>query len=258
LARLVLGAFLWASLQGPRAVLWQVRERELRSLALLPAVLTVVCGAGLLVGAVLAAGALTGLLSREAHGFGEAGLRLLLQALLTGVLMLAATFLAWHLQSAIAAAMYERMALYVQRHVLGESPLPAIGTVEVLKRTLRSVFPRVRSLVAWALTALAGLGLVLVPVVGPVLAVGAQVAIAALFLAHGTITDNRERLGLPRRFLLAEPALVLGLALALTPLVLVPPLLLVFGGPVAIAGAFVALGSAARRAEPLATDAAGR
>jgi hypothetical protein len=106
----------------------------------------------------------------------------------------------------------------------------------------------VRRLFAWALSSAAAYLLVLVPGAGPVLVVVAQTAIAALFLAHGTIVENRARLGLPRMLLVREPALVMGLALALSPLVLFPPLMVVTGGPVAIAGALVALGAARRRA----------
>ncbi|MFZ5440367.1 MAG: EI24 domain-containing protein [Myxococcota bacterium] len=240
--RNALGAFGWAALQLPRAVVWQWRERELRQLMVAPALTTLLVGLALLTAAVLGAGPLEAALLSRGDGL-LAGLAwLALRVVLTVVLVVAALLTTWQLQGAIAAASLERMALYVQRAVEGAAPPPQLGALAVVKTAVRSLFPTVRRLVAWALSALAAATLVLVPLAGPVLVVVAQTLIAVLFLSHGAITDNRQRLGLPRRLLLREPALVLGFALALVPLVLVPPLMLVFGGPVAIAGALVALG----------------
>ena len=42
-----LAAFFWALLQFPRALLWQLREKELRSLAVLPNLVTLLFGGGL-------------------------------------------------------------------------------------------------------------------------------------------------------------------------------------------------------------------
>lgn len=237
------GAFGWAALQLPRAVLWQWRERELRTLTFVPALVTLAFGLAAVVAAVLGAGPLTGVL--VAHG----ALAVLTRVVLTVVLLLAAALLTWQLQSALAAPALERMALYVQREVTGEAPVPTEALSTVLRKAVTGFFPSLRRIVAWALGALAGLTLVLVPVVGPVLVVVVQVALAAVFLAHQTITENRARLGLPRRLVLREPALVLGLAVACVPIFLVPGLMLFANGPVSIAGALVALGT--RRREGL-------
>lgn len=245
------GAFFWAALQLPRALVWQVRERELRAQALRPLMVTFFVGLALAVGAVFAAGPLEALLLHRGEGLGASVRWVAVRVGLTAVLLVLAVLLTWHLQAAIASAWLERMTLYVQREVNGDAPEPTVGTLEVAKRAARGVFPRLRGLVAWALAALASAGLLLVPVAGPVLVVAAQAAIGATFLAHAVVTDNRARLGLPKRLLLREPALLLGLALALAPLTVVPPLLFVLSGPVAIAGAMVALGAQRRRAGQL-------
>lgn len=247
------GAFGWAVLQLPRAVLWQVRERELRGLMFAPALLTFGLGSlGCLV-AVVAAGPLQALVMEHSSGLLGGLAWLAARVLITVVLVVGALLVAWHLQGALAAASLERMALYVQREVLGDAPAPATDAKAVVKRAVLGVFPSVRRLVLWALTSLAGLLLVLVPVAGPVLVVVTQTAIGALFLAHGAITDNRDRLGLPRRLLLREPALLLGYALACAPLILFPPALLFLSGPVTVGGAMVALGAHRRRLELSAT-----
>jgi len=231
------GAFGWAVVQLPRALWWQVRERELRALTLAPVLWTLIAGVTGLVGAVIAAGPLSAALIAE-----PAWLQLTLRVVLTFVLALLAVLLTWQLQGALAAPSLERMALFVQREVTGDAPPPESGALLAMKKALTGFFPSVRRLFAWALTAALGLTLVLVPVVGPVLVIVAQTAVAALFLAHGAIVQNRARLGLPRRFVLAEPALVLGLAVSCVPLVLVPPLLLFVGSTVHVAGALVSLG----------------
>lgn len=242
-----LGAFAWSAVQLPRAVLWQWREKELRALMVAPALVTFLVGLALLVAAVLGAGALQDTLLHLGDGGLASLAAVALRVALTAVLVVAALLVTLQLQGAIAAASLERMALYVQRTIEGDAPPPAMGTLAVVKTAVRTLFPTAKRLVIWALSALVAATLVLVPVVGPVLVVVTQTAIGVLFLAHGTITDNRARLGLPRRFLLREPALVLGFAVVLVPLVLVPPLMLLFGGPVAIAGALVAVGSKRRR-----------
>lgn len=251
--RAAAGAFGWAALQLPRAVVWQLRERELRKLMVAPALVTMLVGAALLVAAVVGAGLLQDGWMQPGSGFFGSVAFIAVRVALTAVLVVAAALTTLQLQGAIAAASLERMALYVQRAVDGDAPPPAMGTLAVVKAAVKTLVPSVKRLVAWGLSALAAVTLVLVPVVGPVLVVVTQTAIGALFLAHGTITDNRARLGLPRKLLLKEPALVLGLAVALAPLVLVPPLMLFAGGPVAIAGAMVAVGS---RRRALATGAA--
>ena len=250
--RFGLFAFFWAVLQLPRAVLWQLREKELRSLAVLPALVTLLVGAALTTVAVVGAEPLLAQMMTQGTGMLAEAAWITARVLLTLVLVAVAAVLTWHVQSFIADAYLERMALYVQRVVDGAAPEPSKGALHVLHSAARGFFPRVKRLVAWALSAVAAATLVLIPSVGPVLAVAAQTAIAVLFLAHGTIADNRARLGLPRLLLVREPALVLGLALSLVPLVLLPPLMLVSGGPVAIAGALVALGARRRRGQDVA------
>lgn len=245
--RNALGAFGWATLQLPRAVLWQVRERELRRLMFVPALLTFGLGSLGCVIAVLAAGPLQALVMEQSPGFLGGAAWLGVRVLLTVVLVVGALLAAWHLQGALAAASLERMALHVQREVLGDAPPPVTDAGAVVKRAVLGLFPSTRRLVLWGLTSAAGLTLVLVPVAGPVLVVVTQTAIGALFLAHGAIADNRDRLGLPRRLLLREPALLLGYALACAPLLLFPPALLFLSGPVSVGGALVALGAHRRR-----------
>ncbi|HEY3449574.1 MAG TPA: hypothetical protein VGK67_24690 [Myxococcales bacterium] len=215
---------------------------------MLPNLVTLLVGTALTAAAVVGAGPLLEQLMSKGSGALAAAAWVTARVVLTLVLVVAAGIATWHVQSAIADAYLERMALYVQRVVDGDAPAPVKGALEVLRSAALGIFPRVKRLFAWALSALAAATLVLVPTVGPVLVVVAQTAIAALFLAHGTIADNRARLGLPRLLLVREPALVAGLALSLSPLLLVPPLMLVTGGPVAIAGALVALGARRRRA----------
>lgn len=241
--------FAWALVQLPRAFWWQISDGELRRLLLLPTILTVVIGIALIIGAAVLSGTIIAW-THSQEGAHVAAVAVTFEYLLLfAVLSLAAIFLTWHAQSAFAAPAFERMTLHVQRKLDGDAPEPNIGALEVMRRALRALFPRVRSLILWALTAAAGATLVFVPVIGAPLAIGVQALIAALFLAHGTITDNRTRLGLPRRFLLKEPALMLGLSVGLVPLVLVPPILLFSGGPIAIGGAFVALGARAEKSE---------
>ncbi|MBL8920966.1 MAG: hypothetical protein JNJ54_19035 [Myxococcaceae bacterium] len=254
--RNAVGAFVWAVLQLPRAVVWTVRECELRGLVFAPALLTFGLGALGCAVAVVAAGPLQALVMEHSTGLFGGVAWVAARVLITVVLVVGALLGAWQLQGGLAAASLERMALHVQRDVLGDAPAPATDAKAVVKRAVLGVFPTVRRLVLWALTALAGLTLVLVPVVGPVLVVVAQTAIGALFLAHGAITDNRDRLGLPRRLLLREPALLLGYALACAPLMLFPPALLFLSGPVTVGGALVALGAHRRRLEAGSAHAA--
>lgn len=244
------GAFGWATLQLPRALLWQVRERELRGLAFVPALLTFGLGATGCVLALLSAGPLQELLFDRAPGLFGAATWLAIRIGLTTLLLVGALLTAWQLQGAIASAALERMALHVQRVVLGDAPAPAIDARAVVKRAVVGLFPSVRRLTLWALSSIAAMTLILVPVVGAALVVIVQTALGALFLAHGAITDNRDRLGLPRRLLLKEPALLLGYALACVPLVLFPPALLFVAGPVSIGGAMVAVGQTRRSALP--------
>lgn len=237
------GAFGWAVLQLPRALLWTVREKDLRHLVFIPALITtgvtlLLCGLALLLVRPLEHALVElpdGVLGSLA-GFG-------LTVVLGAALLFAAILAGWQLSGPIAASSLERMALYVQREVTGDAPAPSIGGVAVVTRAVRGIFPSARRLVIWALTSIASLSLVLVPGVGPVLVLIAETAIGAIFLSHGAIADNRDRLGLPRRLLLREPALLLGYALACTPLVLFPLAMLFASGPVAVGGALVALGA---------------
>jgi uncharacterized protein involved in cysteine biosynthesis len=243
-----LGAFVWALVQVPRAVWWQLREKELRALALAPALITLALGVLLTIGAILAAEPILTWWATRSPGVLGQVTWIAERVVLTVVLLIGAALTTWQLQGAIASASLERMTLCVQRIVNGEAPPPTVGALQVVKRAARNLFPRTRQLVAWGLSTALALTLIAVPVVGPVLVVVAQTALGSLFLAHGTITDNRERLGLPRKLLLKEPALVLGLAVALAPLILFPPAMILSGGPVAIAGALVALGTQRRAA----------
>jgi uncharacterized protein involved in cysteine biosynthesis len=250
------GAYFWAAVQLPRALLWQLREPRLRTLAVFPAVLALGLGLTLSIAALIGAEPLHYLLAtRHSGAVGNAewfGQRLVL----TLTLLIGAAFATWQLQGAIASAALERMALYVQREVNGDAPDATLGPLEVVARAVVGLVPRVTRLVSWLLSTVAALTLVLVPVVGPVLVIVVQTVIGALFLSHSVITDNRVRLGLPRRLLVREPAMVLGLATALTPLLLLPPLMIFAGGPVAIAGALVAVGTQRRRgaSASMATD----
>lgn len=237
-----IGAFFWAALQLPRALAWQLREKELRAHALAPLLVTFFVGAALIVAAIVGAGPLEAALLTRGEGVGATLGWVAARVALTVVLIVVALGATWQLHGAIASAWLERMALFVQLQISGEAPPATVGALEVVRRAALGVFPRVKGLVAWLLSTIAAVTLILVPGFGPVLVIAAQAALAAGFLAHSTITENRARLGLPRRLLLREPALLLGLALALVPLVLVPPLLLVAGGPISIAGALVALG----------------
>jgi uncharacterized protein involved in cysteine biosynthesis len=246
------GAFFWAMLQLPRAAWWQVREKELRVLALMPALLTLAVGLVLTAGAIIAVEPILTWWSDRSPGFLGDVTWIAERVVLTVVLLIGAAFVTWQLQGAIASGPLERMMLHVQRVVNGEAPPPKVGPLEVVKRAARGLFPRTARVVAWVLCTIVALTLIAVPVVGPVLVVAVQTAIGALFLAHGAIADNRERLGLPRKLLLKEPAIVLGLAVAFVPLVLFPPVMVLSGGPVAIAGALAALGTQRREAERVA------
>jgi uncharacterized protein involved in cysteine biosynthesis len=241
-----IGAFAWALLQLPRAAWWQLREKELRALALAPALITFAIGMVLTIGAIFAVEPILTWWSDKSPGVLGEVTWIAERVVLTVVLLIGAALATWQLQGAIASAPLERMTLYVERVVNGTAPPPKVGPLEVVKRAARGLFPRTARIVAWLLSTVAALLLIAVPVVGPVLVVVVQTAIGALFLAHGAIADNRERLGLPRKLLLKEPALVLGLAVAVVPLVLFPPAMVLSGGPVAIAGALVALGSRRR------------
>jgi uncharacterized protein involved in cysteine biosynthesis len=241
------GAFAWAVVQLPRALVWLVREPELRALAFMPALVTFGLGFLLSVVAVMSAGPIQELLLDRAPGAFGGVTWLVTRVVLTAVLVIGALLMSWHLQGAFTAAALERMALHVQIVVEGSAPEPAIGAAAVVKRAVLGLFPSVRRMVLWGLSSLAALTLVLVPVVGAVLVVVTQTAIGALFLAHGAIADNRDRLGLPRRLLLREPALLLGYALACAPLILFPPALLLASGPVGVGGSMVALGASRRR-----------
>jgi hypothetical protein len=241
------GAFLWATLQFPRAVLWQLREKELRKLAFAPALVTLLVGLGLFIAAVVSAGPLALWLLHHATAFSSGLAELTARVIVTAMLIVMAAGATWQLQGSISAAALQRMALYVQRVVEGEAPEPSLTAVQVVALAVKTLIPSLSRFLAFALSWLAAATLILVPVAGPVLVLVAQTAIGALFLSHGAIAGNRERLGLPRLLALRESAVVLGLALAFAPLILVPPLMLFTGGPVAIAGAMVAIGSRRRR-----------
>ena len=76
---------------------------------------------------------------------------------LSAVLVVGALLTAWQLQGAIASAALERMALHVQRVVLGDAPAPAIDAPAVVKRAVVGLFPSVRRLTLWALSSLAAM-----------------------------------------------------------------------------------------------------
>ncbi len=231
--RFGLGAFAWALVQPLRGAWWQLREPQLRALAVAPALVT------LLVGAVLSAGAVLAAVQLQPQPFGRVVLAVIGVAL--------ALLFTVQLSGAISSAALERMSIYVQKKTTGEAPEPTLGVGRVLASAARSVLPTLRSLVLWALCSAAAAGLVLVPPFGPVLVVPVQVLLGAGFLAHGAVAASRERLELPRRLYWREPACLLGLTLGFVPFLLVPPLLIVGAGTIAISGTLVALGIRARR-----------
>jgi uncharacterized protein involved in cysteine biosynthesis len=253
--RNALGAFAWAFIQLPRALLWTARESALRALVFTPALVGAALTLALCAAAVLGAGPLEELLFDRHDGVVGTASWLGLRVMLTLCLLAAAVFTGWQLAGALTWASLERMSLYVQREVLGDAPRPAIGAPEVLQRAVVSLFPKTKQLLLWALSSAAAMGLVLVPAVGPVLVLVAQTAINAVSLAHAAIADNRERLGLPRRLLLREPALLFGYALACVPVVMIPGVAAFAAAPVTVGGALVALG-AHRRSAALATPGA--
>jgi uncharacterized protein involved in cysteine biosynthesis len=220
--RHALGAFGWAVLQLPRALWWTLRERPLRSLLLQPALVTAAVTVALCIAAVAVAGPLEAAVLDRQPGLGGTVVWFGVRAALTVSLLFAAVFSAWQLAGAITAASLERMALFVQREVLGDAPPATIDGVGVVVRAVRSLFPTTGRLLLWALTTVASTSLILIPVAGPILVVVVQVLVNAMFLAHGAIADNRARLGLPSRLLLREPALLLGYTLACVPVVLIP------------------------------------
>jgi hypothetical protein len=108
--RHALGAFGWAVLQLPRALVWTLRERTLRSLLLQPALITFAVTCALCIVAVAAAGPLEAALLDRQPGLGGAVVWLGVRAALTLSLLIAAVFSAWQLSGAITAASLERMA----------------------------------------------------------------------------------------------------------------------------------------------------
>jgi uncharacterized protein involved in cysteine biosynthesis len=170
-----------------------------------------------------------------------------LRGVIAGFLLLSSCLVGWQLSGPLAARSHERMSLFVQRTVTGTSPGATLTGGELVKRAIRGFFPSVRRLTIWALSSLASLTLVLVPAIAPLLVLIAQTAISAFFLAHAAIADNRDRLGLPSRLLLREPALLGGYALF-------PPAMLFVSGPIAVGGALVAVGAHRRRVEGRLAD----
>lgn len=240
------GAFVWAALQLPRAFVWTFREKQLRRHLVLPSIITCAVIVSLAALALQLVGPIEQALVDLPSGVLGTIASIGLTAVIAGFLLLAAVVVGWQLSAHIAAGSHERMALFVQRTVMGAAPQPTITAGAVVKRAVRGLFPSVRRLVIWALTSLASLTLVLVPAIGPLLVVIAQTAISALFLAHAAIADNRDRLGLPARLLIREPALLSGYALACVPFALFPPAMLFVSGPIAVGGALVAVGAQLR------------
>lgn len=74
------------------------------------------------------------------------------------------------------------------------------------------------------------------------LVVVSQVALAAGFLAHGSVVMARDRLGLPRWLYFRQPALLIGLTLGVVPFVLFPPLALLGAIALSVSGTIVAVG----------------
>jgi len=256
LPRFGLFAFFWAMVQPLRAVWWQLRFQELRALSVIPVVLTLTIGTAMQVFSFMAAAPLQELLMKHGEGLLGSAAWVSSRVLVHVVLAFAAVVVTFRLLSAIGGATLERMSLFVQRRVTGTAPEPAIGVGQVVLNVVRGLLPTLRSLVLWGLTSLAAATVVLIPVAGPVLVLPVQALLAAGFLAHGAVIDSRDRLGLPRLLSLREPAALLGLTVGFLPFVLLPPLLIVGGGAIAIAGAFVAVGLAERRREVEAERAA--
>lgn len=254
--RFGLWAFFWAVVQPLRAVWWQLRFTELRALAMVPAAVTLVLGTALVMASVLLAAPAQNLLMTHGQGVLGNAAWVLVRILVHVVLGFAAVVATIRLQAAVAGAALERMALFVQRRILGTAPEPAIGLGRMVVNALRALLPSLRSLVLWGLTALAAATVVLIPVVGPALVFPVEAALAAGFLAHGAVIDSRERLGLPRFLYLKEPACLLGLTVGFVPFVLFPPLMIVGGGAIAVSGALVAVGLSERRRETTSASAA--
>lgn len=238
-------AFLWAVVQVPRAFFWVLRFGELRALLLLPLVVSLAVGAGLLTLSFVAARPLLSLVFDHHAGFAW-GVSLVLTHL---VLAASAVVVTLQLQGGIASAYHERASLFVQRQLTGDAPPPSTGALGVLARALK-VLPGLRTIALWALTFACSATLIFVPVAGPVLVVVSQVALAAGFLAHGSVIAARERLALPRWLYVREPALLLGLTLGVVPFILVPPLALLGAIALSVCGTTVALGIHERRAPP--------
>lgn len=217
---------------------------ELRSLALRPTGLTLGAGLALLISSFMLAAPLQHALMDPAApkllGFAA---RVAIHAVLAFTAVLATL----RLQAVFTGIYLERMSLAVQRKVTGTAPEPAVGAKGALSLAVRSLVPSLKALVLWALTALLACAVVLIPVVGAVLVVPLQVALAAGFMAHGAVADSRGRLGLPRWLYLRELACLSGLTVGFVPFVLFPPLMLVGGGSITIAGTLVALGVKSRR-----------
>ena len=235
-----LARFFWAIVQVPRAFVWVVRFPELRSLVVLPLVVTIALGAALLVGAWFAASPLLSLVMRHQPGALHEiawGGALVVTHLLLAV---SAVVIALQLQNGVSSAYHERASLFVQRRVTGNAPAPASGALGVLLRAVK-ILPSVRTVLLWALTALCAATLILIPVAGPVLVIGSQVVLAAGFLAHGAVTACRDRLGLQRWLYFREPALLMGLTVGVLPFVLFPPLALVGAVGLSVCGTHVAL-----------------
>ncbi|MDP1827481.1 MAG: hypothetical protein Q8L48_29695 [Archangium sp.] len=238
-------AFFWAVVQVPRSFWWVIRFGELRALLVLPLVVSLVVGAGLLTVSFFAARPVLSLVLDHHSGVAW-GVSLVLTHL---VLAASAVVVTLQLQGGIASAYHERASLFVQRKLVGDAPPPSTGPLGVLVRAVK-VLPGIRTIALWVLTFACSAALIFVPVAGPVLVVVSQIALAAGFLAHGSVIAARERLGLPRWLYLREPALLLGLTLGVVPFILFPPLALFGAIALSVCGTTVALGIQARRAAP--------
>jgi hypothetical protein len=242
-------SFFWALLQPLRAVWWQLKYAELRALALKCALVTVAAVTALLGAAFFAAGPLQRLV------FGSTGVVAAAEQVVIYLLLsLVALFAALQLQGPITSAFCERMSLFVQKQLTGVAPEPELGKRRVLLGAVKSLFPTLRALLLWGLTAAAAALLVLLPPFGPLLVVPVQLMLGAAFLAHAAVAQVRPRLGLPRRLYLKQPGAMLGLAIGFVPFVMFPPFALAGAGAIAISGTFVGLRIGDARAAPAPGD----
>ena len=224
----------------PRALVWLLRVPDLRLLCVAPALLTLVLGAALLVLSVWVANPLADLLVQHGSGALAEITFVALMVVIHGVLGLWAVLTAYSLQGALAAAVHERMADIVVARLQHAPPPAPISLRRFVTTTTRALLPGLAGLLVQGFCVLASLAFVLVPGVGPGLALLGSLLITSMALARGALVSCRGPLRIPTPVLLRAGPARWGLALGLLVVSLVP-LLGLLAGPVAtVAGTFVA------------------